>query len=530
MAYLFEHHREDVDLEWHASGCLCGACGDDNIGACARAARAGQLHALRWLRFAGRDGGPCPLSELTVTLAAREGHDDVIAWARAQRGDAQAPWDEAATSGAAERGHLSTLKLLLRAPGGGGGGGDAPCPLDPDAIALAARNGHTDVVRWLHAHGAPWDEGLLSCAAEAGNVGALLFARTECEPRAPWDNWCAIEAAKHGHLDFLRTAIELGAPIVVEECWTDAVCHGHIDVMAYLRAKYRDRCSWGPSLEHVVDEEAGEEYDIHRSGPCQYAAANGRLEALQWLRSADRDGGPARWDKSTGNGAVRGGSLALVRWMREASDPPCPWSAGWVTCGAASNGHLSLLKYARAQGLPWDEDTAWIAAENGHLDVLQFMRTEADPPCPWNSRVTLSACESGDLNVLAFARAHGCPFDDDCCCAAAAKGYLNILVWLRAQDPPAPWDERVCAWAYEGSGEYNALDENDGFQLHVLEWLRAQPDAPCAWRDAPEVWAEVIRDVCQHLVASEEHNGDGDENDEDGGGGDDDGGIIAAAM
>jgi len=44
------------------------------------------------------------------------------------------------------------------------------------------------------------------------------------------------------------------------------------------------------------------------------------------------------------------------------------------------------------------------AAQNGHLEVLQWLRAQ-DPPCPWDSSVCSSAAHKGQLEVLQWARA-----------------------------------------------------------------------------------------------------------------------------
>jgi hypothetical protein len=53
--------------------------------------------------------------------------------------------------------------------------------------------------------------------------------------------------------------------------------------------------------------------------------------------------------------------------------------------------------------------------------VLQWLRAQ-EPPCPW---------------------------DEQACTNAAVYGDLGMLQWLRAQDPPCPWDEWVVAYARE---------------------------------------------------------------------------------
>ena len=45
---------------------------------------------------------------------------------------------------------------------------------------------------------------------------------------------------------------------------------------------------------------------------------------------------------------------------------------------------------------------------------------------------------------------------------------MEVLKWVRDQDPPCPWDEGTCASA--------AMYDD----LHLLKWLRAE-DPPCPW-------------------------------------------------
>jgi hypothetical protein len=67
------------------------------------------------------------------------------------------------------------------------------------------------------------------------------------------------------------------------------------------------------------------------------------------------------------------------------------------------NGHLEVLKWARENDCPWDEETCAFAAQVGHLDVLKWARENG---CPWN---------------IVVVRAH------------ATKGcHLEMVKWLRS--------------------------------------------------------------------------------------------------
>ena len=57
-----------------------------------------------------------------------------------------------------------------------------------------------------------------------------------------------------------------------------------------------------------------------------------------------------------------------------------------------------------------------VSARTARLEVLQWLRAQ-NPPCPWSWWT---------------------------CDAAAGSGHLEVLQWLRAEDPPCPWNEDTC--------------------------------------------------------------------------------------
>ena len=76
------------------------------------------------------------------------------------------------------------------------------------------------------------------------------------------------------------------------------------------------------------------------------------------------------------------------------------------------DGHLEVLKWARENGCPWDEETCWKAAERGHLEVLQWARENG---CPWNELTCAYAALGGHLETLKWLRENGCPWDELTC-------------------------------------------------------------------------------------------------------------------
>ena len=61
---------------------------------------------------------------------------------------------------------------------------------------------------------------------------------------------------------------------------------------------------------------------------------------------------------------------------------------------------------------------------------------------------------------------------------------MEILKWLRSQDPPCPWDEHTCTLAAEGG------------HLEVLKWLRREgcPWDMSTWRLAAQSTREWLQE------------------------------------
>ena len=74
----------------------------------------------------------------------------------------------------------------------------------------------------------------------------------------------------------------------------------------------------------------------------------------------------------------------------------------------------------------------------GAVEVLQWLRRQ-DPPCPW---------------------------DPETCRAATEHSHVEVLQWLCSQNPPCPWDNPPCPWDPETC---SAATEHS--HMEVLQWL-----------------------------------------------------------
>jgi hypothetical protein len=99
---------------------------------------------------------------------------------------------------------------------------------------------------------------------------------------------------------------------------------------------------------------------------CREVAETNKLELLKWAREEKK----CEWDEWTIKAAAFQGNLEMVKYC-VANECPVDWRA----CAyAAENGHLEVLKYLREEAkAPWGEYTATWAALNGHLHILEYL-------------------------------------------------------------------------------------------------------------------------------------------------------------
>jgi hypothetical protein len=132
---------------------------------------------------------------------------------------------------------------------------------------------------------------------------------------------------------------------------------------------------------------------------------------------------------------------------------------------------LEALKWLHAQGCPLDGQ---VIAELAASCDLEGLRWAIDAGVPMDDEACSYAAYRGRRDVMELLKAHGCPWSDDCW-ETARKGHWDLLRWMRAQDPPAPWD----------AAEAERLATRHG-QWDVADAARAELDALAASGDGGE--------------------------------------------
>ena len=418
---------------------------DDGLAALCQAAKAGHVAVIHALVDAGVSLTAKWRGQSALHWAARGGHVSTIqALQSCGETDLERATDHGETAAmlAAKNGHLEVVQFLHR----------ARCDLDKadnkgfTAGIGAAFKGHVEVVEFLHRAGCDldkanndgWTAGIL--AAENGHVEVVQFLhRAGCDlDKANNKGFTAgIFAAFNGHLEVVEFLHRAGCDL--DKANNDgstagilAAENGHVEVVQFL---HRAGCDLDKA------DNNGDTAGI-------LAAHNGHLEVVQFLHRAGCDLDKANNDGSTaGILAAENGHVEVVQFLHRAGcDLDKANNDGW-TAGilAAPNGHLEVVQFLHRAGCDLDKAnnkgfTAGIfAAFKGHLEVVEFLhRAGCDLDKANNDGWTagILAAENGHVEVVQFLHRAGCDLDKannkgfTAGIFAAFKGHLEVVEFL----------------------------------------------------------------------------------------------------
>jgi hypothetical protein len=159
---------------------------------------------------------------------------------------------------------------------------------------------------------------------------------------------------------------------------------------------------------------------------------------------------------------------------------------------------VALLKWAmKALGVQLNKRLCYAAIEVGVLEVVQWLRSRPDACFPWRVSVCSNAAVHGHLDLLKWLRSQDppCPWTEDVCKYAAWKGRLEIMKWARSQSPPCPRDLQQCVNAAWGLEEKEREQMVDWLQKYdCLEHMR-QPTVVGGWDHDPREEVGLVDSV-----------------------------------
>ncbi|KAE9073979.1 hypothetical protein PF007_g25590, partial [Phytophthora fragariae] len=215
----------------------------------------------------------------------------------------------------------------------------------------AAKNGHLEVVKWLHQNRA---EGCTSHAMDsaAGHghldvVKWLHLNRTEGCTSDAMDS-----AASGGHLDVVKWLHRNRMEGCTARAMDKAAKYGHLEVVQWLHFNRQEGCT-----TRAVD----------------YAAENGFLEIIKWLLENRSEGCSTHAMER----AAVSGHLHVVQWLHDNCTDARICEAAFGN--AASYGHFAVVTWLHKNGYEvYPGQTVEIAVDTGHFDVEFFTGLERD--------------------------------------------------------------------------------------------------------------------------------------------------------
>ena len=162
---------------------------------CWEVAETNKLELLKWIR----EEKECEWCAGTITAAAAQGNLEMVKYCA----ENECPIDKEACAQAAQNGHLDVLKYLRE---------EAKAPWDSDTADGAALNGHLHILEYLverkydeyHWYASRW-------AAEYGHLDCLKYLHETA--KAPWNSQAVFYAHANNHPECVQYLLDNNCPL-----------------------------------------------------------------------------------------------------------------------------------------------------------------------------------------------------------------------------------------------------------------------------------------------------------------------------
>lgn len=325
---------------------------------------------------------------------------------------------------------------------------------DTHVFCAAVMSGCLDMVEWLADNDCPW-------SADRIIQDVHVYKRTTEEMLL----WLFKACDRHGRVHLpARTALAINSVDDVDtECYDDnnpssaivtalitAARAGHIGALDWLWRRYPadgyhdlpsrtlglDIVSYTGEIKdavvrrHTIQWLVGHGW-TYTPGTLARLADCGDLETLMWLwarRGADHTG--QVWSSLLYQRAAAHGHMRVIEWLDAVG---VPWDVRTCT-DAAGGGHLTVIKWAKAKGHPWRDNICDQASRRSRLDVLAWAYEKHG--CPWSERAKRKACtwaaKNNHFEAMRWAFARGSSLGEKAVIYAVFHGRVDMLDWIDA--------------------------------------------------------------------------------------------------
>jgi hypothetical protein len=300
----------------------------------ARAVEYGRLDVLEWLHGLAH---PPRWRGTLLHVAINRSQWSVAQWLLKHHPEACVDELPFCVTKVAAQGQLDLLKNLIAF---------RPDVLPPVAMDQAARNGHIQVVMYLHEHtNATCTTAAMDGAAVYGQLNVVKYLhenRTEgCTAKA------LNNAAISGNLELVQFLHEQRSEGCTSNAMDNAAYYGHLDVVRFLHEHRTEGCT-----TRAMDS----------------AAKNGHLPTVQFLHENRTEGCTDEAIES----AASNGHIEVVMFLHEKRQQSVQRSL--TLRQAIQLGHVDVVRYLHsAMGLPFDALSLKTATEHGSQEMIKFV-------------------------------------------------------------------------------------------------------------------------------------------------------------
>ncbi|GLC43060.1 hypothetical protein PLESTB_000263100 [Pleodorina starrii] len=347
------------------------------------------------------------------------------------------------------------------------------------SLSAAAKAGHRHVCEWMLASGCRLDMYVVYIDCWSEREDLLQWLLTELQGRRNDGAYglCRL---------FLGPATECLSLAALQRLWQQLMA-GHHGSELQQQLEQLDVADRGSTLAAAAgsttpDWQAKVEWLEGLGYPrtaraCESAVRAGNGDAvvarLQWLHGR---GYPL--EASVAEAAVRAGNLATLRFLVEQAGVR-PTNDQFPVTAAAAQGHLAVLQYLHASGLPVNtRSVAEEAARGGHLPLVAWA-VEVLHVAPADGEDSLLDCAatSGNLELMAWLHVRGWALGPIAIPNGTNSGCEEALEWLVEQGCPFPLD---------GGAYLGAAGNGDLAMLRCLHRLG------CPWGRPGKLLADCI--------------------------------------
>ena len=258
----------------------------------------------------------------------------------------------------------------------------------PGTTAFAALGGHREIVKWIVAQGGrlsthTFINAGFSASPEQGVSELMRWLRAQSCPGLQ-SRGLAVSLAMRNNWKALQWARQMGCPLNDYNIMVYAAANGNLEMMKWLRGN-------GCSIQS--DSEDTKNYAFYRAAlACR---TKGHMDVVNYLHSC----GCYDLDHLCST-AASVPSLKLLRWARSKKAQ----FDETTMAAAAGSGAVDILAYLKANKCNSDEGAAAMAAKRGHLKALRWLRENG---APWDGEVYRLG--KAHPRILEYAKKHGCP-------------------------------------------------------------------------------------------------------------------------